>query len=270
MPNVKSPQVVYERVITFLVGRKYAQEAVLLYQRMHQAGLMSSAVLDAKMLAIALAVPHEFPQPLILRLTHIFTDLRYTEKDFSGLLKTMVKYGVDKDITCTLVEAFIAARRPDYIFRPEYLTPILSARARSGDVGVALEMLDQSSNSAQLNRAARASVQAPYVQILAALKETRSWDTGSVSRVLGLMSAQGLSHNLPTLNILLSREIRLGNHRAAIAIYSMLKDMKIKKKISLDSFTFGSMFLLYRMIRPRAVRKHHRKDLAFPFPPRAL
>ena len=44
LPNVKSAQYVYERVITFLVGRKYAQEAVLLYQRMREAGLMPSAV----------------------------------------------------------------------------------------------------------------------------------------------------------------------------------------------------------------------------------
>ena len=74
---------------------------------------MSSAVLDAKILATALAVPHESPQPLILCLTPIFTDPRYTENDFSGLLKTMVKYGVDKDIICSLVEAFIATRRPN-------------------------------------------------------------------------------------------------------------------------------------------------------------
>ena len=270
LPNVRSPQYVYERVITFLVGRQYAQEAVLLYQRMHEAGLMSSTVLDAKMLAIALAVSREFPQPLILRLAPIFTDPRYTEKDFSGLLKTMTTYGVDKDIICTLVESFIATRRPSYIIRPEFLAPLLSARARSGDVDVALEILDQFSGANQPNRAARASVHAPYVQVLAALQETRTWDTASVNRVLDLMMAQGLAPNLATMNILLSREVRLGNHRTAIGMYSMLKEMRITRKISPDSYTFGSMFLLYRMIRPRAVRKHHHNDLASPFPPRAL
>ena len=273
LPNVKSPQYVYERVITFLVGRKYAQEAVLLYQRMHEAGFMSSNVLDAKMLAIALAVPHEFPQPLILRLTPIFTDPRYTEKDFSGLLKTMTKYGVDKDIIGTLVEAFIATRtralsrgaENSIIVRPEFLAPLLSARARSGDVDVALEILDQFSGA---NRAARASVHAPYVQVLAALQETRTWDTASVNRVLDLMKTRGLAPNLATINILLAREVRLGNHGSAIAMYSMLKGMRLTNNISPDSFTFASMFLLYR-IRPRAVQKHHHND-ASPFPPRAL
>ncbi|KAF8816435.1 hypothetical protein BYT27DRAFT_7183979 [Phlegmacium glaucopus] len=270
LPNVRSPPYVYERVITFLVGRQYAQEAVLLYQRMHQAGLMSSNVLDAKMLAIALASSQDSPQPLILRLAPIFTDPGYTEKDFSGLLKTMSKYRVDKDIVCTLVESFLAARRPSHIVRPEFLAPLLSARTRSGDVDVALEVLDQFSGANQLNRAARASVHAPYVQVLAALQETRTWDTASVNRVLDLMTTQGLAPNLVTINILLSREVRLGNYRAAIAMYSMLKEMRITRKISPDSFTFGSMFLLYRMIRPRAVRKHHRNDIGSPFPPRAL
>ena len=53
-------------------------------------------------------------------------------------------------------------------------------------------------------------------------------------------------------------------------MYSMLKGMRITQGISPDSYTFGSMFLLYRMIRPRAVRKHHQNDLASPFPPRVL
>ena len=268
LPNVRSPQCVYERVITFLVSRKYAQEAVLVYKRMHQAGLMSSNVLDAKMLGIALAVPTESPQHLILRLAPIFTDLQYTDKDFSGLLKTMTKYGVDKDIICTLVETFIATRGPNYIIHPEFLAPLLSARTRSGDVDVALEVLDQFSGANQLNRAARASVHAPYVQVLAAIQETRAWDSVSVNKVLDLMMAQGLAPNLATINILLSRVIRLGNHREAIAMYSMLKGMRTTRGISPDSYTFGSMFLLYRMIRPKAVRKHHQEGFAFP--PRAL
>ena len=271
LPKVKSPQVVYERVIAFLVSRKYPKEAVLLYQRMKEAGIMSSNALDAKLLAIALAVPQESPQPLILRLAPIFTDPRYTENDFLGLLKTMEKYGVDKDIVCTLVEVFISIRCPDSINRPEFLAPLLSARTRAGDVDVALELLDQFSGLDNLSRAARASVQAPYVHVLAALKETRTWDSPSIDRVLGLMTNQGLSLNLPTLNILLSREVRLGNHQSALAIYSLLKNMRLtNNKISPDSFTFGSMFLLYRMLRPKLVRKYHRKNPVSPFPPRAL
>ena len=205
----------------------------------------------------------------MLRLTPIFTDPRYTEKDFAGLLKTMTKYGVDNNIICALVEAFISTRRPDYIIRPEFFAPLLSARTRSGDVDVALELLDQFSSANHPKQAVRASAQLPYVQVLAALQETRTWDTASVNRVLDLMAAQGLSPNLTTINILLSRQVRLGNHHAAIAIYSMLKEMRVTQKIFPDSFTFGSMFLLYRTIRPRAVRTHHRKGTS-PLSPRAL
>ena len=55
------------------------------------------------------------------------------------------------------------------------------------------------------------------------------------------------------LNILLSREVRLGHHQSAIAIYSILKQMRKPKNISPDSFTFGSMFLLYRMMHPKSI-----------------
>ena len=271
LTNVRSPQVVYERVINLLLAQNYTYEALLLYQRMHEeAGLMSSTALDAKMLAIPLAFPHESSQPLILRIAPIFSDPRYTEKDFSGLLKMMMKYGVDKDIICTLVEMFVSTRRPNYIIRPEFLAPLLSARARYGETDVALELLDEFSSVNNINRAGRGSAHAPYVQVLAALKETRIWDSASVNRILDLMTKQGLSLNLPTMNILLSREVRLGNHQSAIALYSMLKKMRTTKKISPDSFTFGSMFLLYRMMRPKTVRKNHHKNLTSPFPPRAL
>ena len=49
----------------------------------------------------------------------------------------------------------------------------------------------------------------------------------------------------------------------------MLKEMRVTQKIFPDSFTFGSMFLLYRTIRPRAVRTHHRNGTS-PLSPRAL
>ena len=271
LTNVRSPQVIYERVINFLLGRKYAYEAVFLYQHMHDdAGLLCSTALDAKMLALPLAFPHECSQTIILRISPLFSNPQYTENDFSGLLKFMAKYEVDKDIVCTLLEIFISLRRPFYISRPEFLAPLLSARARLGDMDVVLGLLDQFSSLNNVNRAARDSMHTPYVQVLAALQETRSWDSASVNKVLDLMTNHGLPLNLPTLNILLSREVRLGNHRSAIAIYSMIKELRITKKISPDSFTFGSMFLLYRMTRPRTVRKNHRKNLASPFPPRAL
>ena len=271
LPNVKDPHILYERIITFLIGRLYPLEAILLYHRMHEAGFLSSDVLDTKFFAMALAAPNRSPEPIILRIAPIFTDPKYTEDDFVSLLNTMMKYQVDKDVICTLVETYLSTRRPDYIFRPHILAPILSARTLAGEVDVALELLDQFSGVNNLNRSARFSLHAPYVEILAALLETRTWDSASVNRILDLMKNRGLPLTLPTINILLSREVRLGNHRSAIAIYSMLKQMRrFTKKISPDTFTFGTMFLLYRMTPPKTVRNNHRKDLASPFPPRAL
>ena len=254
LTKVRSPQYVYERVINFLVGRKHTHEAVLLYQRMlEEARLISSPALDAKRLALALAFPHGSPQRLMPLIAPIFSNPRYTDNDVWGLLKMMVKYRVDKDVIGTLVELFISTRRPNYIICPEFLAPQLSARVRTGDVDVAIELLGQFSSLDGLNQVAHASAHAPYVQVLAALQETRTWDSASVNRILDLMTKRGISLNLPMLNILLSREVRLGHHQSAIAIYSILKQMRKPKNISPDSFTFGSMFLLYRMMHPKSI-----------------
>ena len=123
--------------------------------------------------------------------------------------------------------------------------------------------MDQFSSLNNVNRATRDSMHTPYVQVFAALQETRTWDSAFVNKVLDLMSNGGLPLNLPTLNILLSREVStLGESSFC---HSMIKEPRISKKISPDSFTFGRIFLLYRMIR-----NDHRKNLASPFPPRAL
>ena len=132
--------------------------------------------------------------------------------------------------------------------------------------------LDQISGATPRNRATRdPSIYAPNVQVLAAFQETRTWDSASINRVLDLMVAHGLRPNLVTINILLAGEIRSRNYRGALAMYSMLKEMGITtKNISPDGATFGSMFLLYRNLRFKTVRKLHANDLASPSPPRAL
>ena len=67
------------------------------------AGLLCSTAFDAKMLALPLAFPHECSQSIILRISLIFSNPQYTENNFSGLLKIIAKYEVDKDIVCTLL-----------------------------------------------------------------------------------------------------------------------------------------------------------------------
>ena len=207
------------------------------FTRMHEeAGLLCSTAFDAKMLALPLAFPHECSQSIILRISLIFSNPQYTENNFSGLLKIIAKYEVDKDIVCTLL-----------VYLPSW-APLLSGRACLGDMDV-----DQFSSLNNVNRATRDSMHTPYVQVFAALQETRTWDSASVNKVLDLMSNGGLPLNLPTLNILLSREVStLGESSFC---HSMIKEPRISKKISPDSFTFGRIFLLYRIIRPQRVQK---------------
>jgi hypothetical protein len=53
-------------------------------------------------------------------------------------------------------------------------------------------------------------------------------------------------------NILLSREVRRGKPQNALAMYSTFKGMDFMLP---DAQTFGSLFALYRRIRPRVMRK---------------
>ena len=66
------------------------------------------------------------------------------------------------------------------------------------------------------------------------------------------MNDRGLPLQISVFNILLSREVRSGKPRNALAMYSALKGMDFMFP---DAFTFGSLFTLYRGIRPRIMRK---------------
>ena len=92
------------------------------------------------------------------------------------------------------------------------ISPVLSFLPLYSVVALVWEILgdmdvDQFSSLNNVNRAARDSMHTPYVQVFAALQETRTWDSAFVNKVLDLMSNGGLPLNLPTLNILLSREV---------------------------------------------------------------
>ncbi|KAF8148829.1 hypothetical protein B0H34DRAFT_735442 [Crassisporium funariophilum] len=266
LPAAEAPSRIYESLIIFLLGKHRVQEAVEAHKRMIIDGFLSSNVLDAKMIGVALAFSTDDPKPLLLRLTSIFEDKEYTQRHFSGLVKAMAKFDVDKEVVDAVAELFAASRGPGYSPPPDILATIVASRTRAGFTAQAVEALRHHSQTPQ-NRAARQSSHLPYVRILSALRDTQTRDSESVNNVLDIMKAQGLSPDIYVLNILLARAVRLRSARNALALYSIMGE---KQNILPDSFTFGSLFMLYRKTRLRSLRHHHTIDAITAFPPRAL
>jgi len=266
IPTASSPHAVYERVIDFLLRKRCPQEATSVYKRLHDAKFVSSNKIDAQMIAVALSFPHEDPQPLIDRLMAIVGEPGFTEKNLFSLVQTMSSYDVDKNLAAVFVETFRVIRGPDYNPIPQVLAPLVASSARLGYLDEAFQLLERATKKPR-SRAARQFIYVAYVSLLSTLRETRTWDSHSFNKVIDLMTARKLPLEISVFNILLSKEVRWGNPQNALAMYSMLKEMDV---ISPDAFTYGTLFALYRTIRPKAMRRYYTPDSTHMIPPRRL
>ena len=251
IPTTPSPHTIYERVIKFLVRKRCPLEATAVYKRLHDENFVSSNSVDAHLLAVALSFPRDDPQDMVDRLLEIVRRPGFKEQHLFSLVQTMSSYDTDKLLVSAVVKTFCAARGPEYNPLPEVLGPLIASSVRLGYLEDAFGLLERTTRKPR-SRAARHFLYAAYVSFLSTLKETRSWDDASINRVIGLMNDRGLPLQITVFNILLSREIRRGKPQNALAMYSTFKGMDFMLP---DAQTFGSLFALYRRIRPRVMRK---------------
>jgi hypothetical protein len=190
----------------------------------------------------------------------------FTERNLFSLVQTMSSYDVDKNLAAVFVEAFRVTRGPDYNPVPEVLAPLVASSARLGYLDEAFQLLERATKKPR-NRAARQFIYVAYVSLLSTLRETRTWDSHSFNKVIDLMTARKLPLQISVFNILLSREVRWGNPQNALAMYSMLKGLDV---ISPDAFTYGTLFALYRSIRPKVMRTYYTPESTHMIPLRRL
>ena len=251
IPNTPSPHAVYERVINFLVRKRCPLEATAVYKRLHDDKFVSSNSVDAQMLAVALSLPQDPPPDFLHRLLDIVRGPGFNEGHLFSLVQTMISYDVDKLIVAAVVQTFRAVMGPDYNPLPEVLAPLVASSVRLGHLEDAFGLLERTTRKPR-SPAARNFIYVAYISFLSTLNETRSWDEDSFNRVIELMNDRGLPLQIAVFNTLLSREVRRGNPQNALAMYSTFKGMDFMVP---DGYTFGSLFALYRRIRPRIIRK---------------
>jgi hypothetical protein len=203
------------------------------------------------MLAVALSLPQDDPQGMNDRLLAIVGGPGFNENNLFSLVQTMSSYDVDKLLVAVVVQTFRASMGPDYNPLPEVLAPLVASSVRLGYLEDAFGLLERATKKPR-SRAARNFIYVAYVSFLSTLNETRAWDDDSLNRVIDLMNDRGLPLQIAVFNILLSREVRRGKPQNALAMYSTLKGMDFMLP---DAHTFGSLFALYRRIRPRVMRK---------------
>lgn len=167
------------------------------------------------------------------------------EADLLCVLDNMVEGGIDCQVMARACECFLANRDAGYVPSAKLLRAAVVAFIHADKVDQAFALLDHVGL-----QACHRSVGQPF---LVALRDTRPLDHQSFKKILSAMSNAGISSDISLLNVLISREVRL--NRAANAL-SMYNDIKKNSELLPDSYTFGSLFAMYRRIRPLSFKRY--------------
>lgn len=181
---------------------------------------------------------------LVTRLVHAVADPAAKETDFLRSLAAMSEVDVNPQITARVCESFLANRAADYVPSLETLRAATIAFVQADRVDQAFALLG------------RVGIQPGHRPVhqafLATLRDSRPFDHHSFVKLLSAMNDAGILIDTSILNILISREVRLKRVGQAWFLYT---EMKKNPELLPDSYTFGSLFAMYRRIQPASLRQ---------------
>ncbi|KAF8629690.1 hypothetical protein AX15_003329 [Amanita polypyramis BW_CC] len=227
------------------------------YERMLNNELVPSVSLNAKMLAAAISLS---PEDVTLSGTfdRLFTNPLFTESTLLQTLQVMINLGTSHGVVVDVIEKFIESESEDYTPGKLVLAKLVEAQVRNDQLEDALGTLshyEEATSAPGSDLVPNAIPQIPYVAIMSAIRDTASWNTTAVSRVLKIMQSNNIKPNVTLLNILISRAVRERSLYRAFSIYAILRmagdssQMKnqdgsvgVDLNMTPDAYTFGSLF----------------------------
>lgn len=200
-------------------------------------------------------------EKLGIRLVGAVANPKTREADFIRALDVIKEVGVNQELVARVCSSFLANRDAGYIPNSEIVRMAIEAFIHADKVDEAFALL---------HRVGIQSGKRPiHRKFLANLRDSRPLDHHSFSKLLSAVDAAGIPLDTSLFNVLIAREVRLNR---AVNALSMFDEMKKNPHLSPDSYTFGSLFSMYRGIRPRSVRYFSRaQTMAIPtYPLREL
>ena len=254
----RSPQAsykIFEPTISLLINQKRFLAATSVYERMLKTGVIPPLSLDAKLLAMATAMAPDDVN-LLAALETMFCNPHFTESTLEEALRVMITLGTPRKVIINVIKNFIETQSEEYTPGKLLLSKLVDAQVRENRMEDALETLAEYEEAIS-DASGSTSVQDPYVAIMSAIRDTRSWDSAAVSRVLEIMQANSVQPSTAIFNILIAREVRQSRLYNAFSIYAMLKVMGDSVATTApDAYTFGSLFnALSRMYKPKSRNK---------------
>ncbi|KAF8076800.1 hypothetical protein FPV67DRAFT_1472713 [Lyophyllum atratum] len=265
LANTTAPDVVYGKLISFLVEHFRFKDATSVYERMLAGGVIPPMQTQAEMTAVALALS-ESDTEVQRALEAIALDPEYTEAKLLHLFDVLGRLGVSNDHILRVVAVFTETRGEEYTPSSTLLTKLVDVQTRAGQLDDAFRTVADSGRK-------KPSRSAPYATIMKALNQTSSSDWGAFQKVLEKMKVQDVDPDINIFNTLISRELRQKSLESAFSLYRVVVELSKTTTTSPNAATFAPLFKLLAKVyqadaRTARLRAHRDSDIIIP--PRQL
>ena len=204
--------------------------------------------------------PDSFDNMRII-INQVISKSEYTDGDILSLLQTVAELKMDPAAIASMAESYLANRGPHYVpDKPLLVRALVEIFIWAGQVDRAFKVLD-------LVRHERPKYRGAHVAFLAAIRDTHPGDDDSIWKVLNLMKETNMPTDSEMINILISRDVKIGRRITALKMYA---HMMATPNLHPDDYTFGSLFAIFRRVPSRNLKARRNRGIVDPVTIRSL
>ncbi|KAJ7476909.1 hypothetical protein B0H11DRAFT_2031165 [Mycena galericulata] len=253
--QVPSQPKIAENIVRFLFERRLFEEAVDMYRRMLDDGILPSPSTDALFLAISLAASKAPAQDQLEGFQTILAYSSFTEPHFLELLDHIATLNIPPDTAARLTRLFISVKGDEYHPSRLLLGRLIDLQAQAGHIMAAADTI------AKYNFDARSdspfdTVAEPYAVAIRAAS-----DQAAVDWIMGVMREKDVPIHITVFNALISRQRHSKDLRKAFAFYGVIIRVAATTPLRPNANTYKHLFRLLgfqykKDYRPNFSRRH--------------
>ncbi|KAF8901016.1 hypothetical protein CPB84DRAFT_1778254 [Gymnopilus junonius] len=270
LQKAPSPHKLLEDVISFLLSKGRSSHAFTVFQRLQNAGFFPTNHILALLLTPLIHADDQDPIQVAQSIVNLILDTEYDDSQLLSLLRVFSAFDIDQGIIISVVHAYRQSQGPDYVPSPPVLSQVVTSLVHFDQLEDAMELLSRGSHRENIRDPAHKNqIFYAFIDLIRTLRNIRTEDSGSIARAVGLMGDRGWLANSKLFDVLIGREVRAGNPRVAMTMYSMMRALGPSARPTQQ--IFGSLFRVYRLLKPKSYKRlNSKKPVPWFRPLRAL
>lgn len=259
----------YEKGVLLFFEHECYEGAFHLYDTMTEQGLLPTAALRARILALTMVLNLKKNAELLEGFKKVFAEGLVDQRTLRELLMFMEREGSAKlKFIRDVANLYAESHGPEFRFGPQMSSYLIYVNFSLGVTKDAAKVIEQYSTISMEEK--KPLDPAPYTTYLDELLRRKEYAGEDVDAVLQQMDADGVQLDIPVFNVLISSEVRNHRYDKAFMLYQYLLSNRTKELYP-DDHTYTALFkALFLLHSPRSALTRRDKRPANMMSPREL